>query len=298
MKKTKHQNFSAIKEKLCKAELLSGEQVQALKFKDVYELVAFMHKTAEQAIQTSLTEYKFSPLSRGFQTQTSHNPSLGFVIKKLVDFGDRPKKASIDDFVVAQKCGGGLVTPFVFLKSGTETYGIAAKKVAVVDAEYVQSQGNCFVDSLLNLYEKQIKQGFFDCDLILGNYGYDDGALVNLDFGWSKNLWDDKTYVPSKDLHWDAFHMGVHKFRETANQLEIILPGTGDYLLEQVAERFGISFDDVTINCPRRSAAFVPLAQKLRNTVKNLRGENMTPVYPLVGEPVNAAVYAALESRL
>jgi hypothetical protein len=289
--------FDDLKTKMDLGESLSSDEINSLGFDDESNLLSFMDDIAQREVQRCMQTYEFVPLGRGYQTKTLHSPNVDFVIKLLLDYGDRPKEASVADFRTANKCGRGLVTPFIFFNNNGSVDGLVAKKVEVVDASLIKSQGKSFVDSLLNLYGANMDQGFFDCDLIHENYGHQDGRLVNLDFGWSKDLWNENTYVPSDNLHWDAFHMGVHKFRETASALERIIPGMGAYLLDQVHEKYGVGFNRETMGCPRSSSTFIPLAEGLRESVRNLRGNEQKRVYPLVGNPVNNVIYGALESR-
>ena len=267
-------------------------------FQTETEFIKFMTEVANQTLENCLTDFHTQNSGRGYQTTTKTDLRYGFVIKTLLPHGDRRKEESIKDFKVAQKCGRGIITPFFFLKRDGEINALVAKKVDVVDDKYIRMEDKRFVDNLLNLYEQSIKQGFFDCDLIIGNYGRDASKLVNLDFGWSKDLWDEETFAPAQDLHWDAFHMGVHKFRETADELNRITSGLGNYFLKQVQSKYGINFDKTTLSCPRRSHHFVPLAEKLRQYARKNRGENQKPVYPLVGEPIDTAIYSALENRM
>ncbi|MEK6858050.1 MAG: hypothetical protein AABX39_05680, partial [Nanoarchaeota archaeon] len=222
--------MSSLKEALQKSEPLNNSQLNECGFQNNSDFIEHLTKIASKTLESCIKDFHPQNLGRGYQTTTTSDPRYGFVIKTLAPYGDRSKEESIKDFKVAQKCGGGIVTPFFFLTRGDEILGMVAKKIEPVNSQQIKSNGEAFVTELLNLYEQMLNQGFFDCDLIIGNYGRDNGRLINLDFGWSKDLWDERTFIPSRDLHWDAFHMGVHKFRETANELENILPGLGNYL--------------------------------------------------------------------
>ena len=121
--------FQAIKTTLEAGEILSEPEINQLGFKGTPDLLSFMEEVTIREIQNCVQKYPFSRLNGGYQTQTLHHPDLEFVIKRLVEDGDRPTHESIQDFEVAKRKGGGLVTPFAFLQKKSAVYGLAAPKI-------------------------------------------------------------------------------------------------------------------------------------------------------------------------
>jgi hypothetical protein len=292
-----NKEWSKLKKKLLKNEILNKSELQKLGYYNTKNLVKDMLVIAKVIVKLNLEDYDPNQTARGYQTSFLHDSRYGFALKPFLEWPSTPTKGAIPDYAVALKCGGGLVTPSIFLRDGEKIKGLVALAITPCNRKSIKKEGQNFVDSLLNLYEKNMEQGFFDGDLILDNFGFKDGKILNLDYGRCKDLWDEKTYESEGNLHWNMFHMGIHKFRETSRDLNQIDFGLGDYFLGEIKNKYGIEFNENAMQMYRGSEDFIPFANQLRKITKIKRGKNIKSVYPFLGNPVNEIIFNRLKAR-